>query len=105
MGTRIVKRDYEVFSGHALEGYFQEVFIEQGRYSRMGGWWDRRGENEIDLVCENEFAGTLDFFEVKRRRRDIDMKALERKSEAFFAKNPTMKTRKTSFAGLSLDDI
>ena len=101
----IVKRDYEVFSGHALEGYFREVFIEQGRYSRMGGWWDRRGENEIDLVCENEFAGTLDFFEVKRRRRDIDMKALERKSEAFFAKNPTMKSRKISFAGLSLDDI
>ena len=42
---------------------------------------------------------------VKRRRRDIDMRALERKSEAFFAKNPTMKSRKTSFAGLSLDDI
>ena len=30
MGTRIVKRDYEVFSGHALEGYFREVFIDQG---------------------------------------------------------------------------
>ena len=102
---RIVKRDYEEFSGHALEGYFREVFIEQGRYSRMGGWWDRGGGNEIDLVCENEFAGTLDFFEVKRRRRDIDIKALERKSEAFFAKNPEMRSRKASFAGLSLDDI
>ena len=31
----VVKRDYEVFSRHALEGYFREKFISEGRYSRM----------------------------------------------------------------------
>jgi hypothetical protein len=98
-------RDYEVFSGHALEGYFREKFMEQGRYSRMGGWWDRKGENEIDIVCENEFSNALDFFEVKRKRREINLKALEGKAAAFFAKNPTLSGRKISFSGLSLEDM
>ena len=101
----IVKRDYEVFSGHALEGYFREMFMEQGRYSRMGGWWDRKGENEIDIVCENEFGNVLDFFEVKRKRREINLKALEGKSAAFFAKNPTLRKRQIAFAGLSMEDM
>ena len=101
----IVKRDYEVFSGHALEGYFREKFMEQGRYSRMGGWWDRKGENEIDIVCENEFSNALDFFEVKRKRREINLKALEGKSAAFFAKNPALRKRQIAFAGLSLEDM
>ena len=32
---------------------FRAKFLEEGRYTRIGGWWDRKGENEIDLVCEN----------------------------------------------------
>ena len=101
----IVNRDYDVFSGRALEGYFRNKFIEGKRYTRIGGWWDRRGENEIDLVCENEFRGTLDFFEVKRRRRDINLKALESKTKAFFAKNPQLKDRTLSVGGLCIEDM
>ena len=101
----VVKRDYESFSGHALEGYFREKFILEGRYSRIGGWWDRKGENEIDLVCENEFSNVLDFYEVKRDARRIDLAALERKREAFFKKNPTLRTRTVSCRGISLKDM
>ncbi len=101
----VVKRDYDVFSGHALEGYFREKFILEGRYSRMGGWWDRKGENEIDLVCENEFSDTLDFYEVKRDARRIDLVALARKREAFFAKNPELRSRTASCKGLSIADM
>ena len=101
----IVGRDYDVFSGKALEGYFRSKFIEERKYSRLGGWWDRKGENEIDLVCENEFCDVLDFFEVKRDERRMDMAALERKSLAFFAKNPQLKSRKVRFAGLSIGDM
>ena len=41
----------------------------------MDGWRDRRGENEIDLVGENEFTETLDFFEVKRDAKRYDRAA------------------------------
>ena len=98
-------RDYEVFSGHALEQYFVWKFIEEKKYTRMDAWWDRKGENEIDLVCDDEVSGRLDFFEVKRDASRIDLHDLERKSGAFFAKNPTLKSRKFYFKGLSLRDM
>ena len=101
----IVERDYDVFSGIALEGYFRRKFIEEGRYSRIGGWWDRKGENEIDLVCENEFRKTLDFYEVKRDRSRIDLNDLERKSKAFLDKNPSKWELKRTLSGLSLEDM
>ena len=98
-------RDYEVFSGHALEQYFIWKFIEERKYTRMDAWWDRKGENEIDLVCDDEVSGTLDFYEVKRDASRINLHDLERKSGAFFAKNPTLKSRNCFFKGLSLEDM
>ena len=56
----LVLRDYEVFSGIALERYFHAKFIEEHSYTHLNGWWDRRGETEIDLVGDNEFKETLD---------------------------------------------
>ena len=71
----------------------------------MGGWWDRKGENEIDIVCENEFSNALDFYEVKRDPSRIDLASLARKREAFFAKNPELRTRTASCRGLSIADM
>ena len=99
------ERDYEVFSGYALERYFRWKFLEERRYTRMDAWWDRKGENEIDLVCEDEVADRLDFYEVKHDRKRIDLKMLEEKSEAFFEKNPSLRTRKAGFFGLSTEDM
>jgi len=101
----LVMRDYETFSGQALEGLFRARFAERQAYSRMGGWWDRRGENEIDLVCENEFSGTLDFFEVKRDAKRYDHAALEAKIEAFFRKNPEKRGMNVTIGSLSMDDL
>ena len=39
------------FSGLMLERYFKEMYIEAGRYTDIGGFWDRKGENEIDLIA------------------------------------------------------
>jgi hypothetical protein len=101
----LAARDYEVFSGRALEQYFRWKFIEEKKYTRMDSWWDRKGENEIDLVCDDEVAERLDFFEVKRDSKRIDLDSLQKKSMAFFAKNPQMVQRKVSFGGLSIQDM
>lgn len=101
----IVRRDFDTFSGLALERYFQWKFIEERRYTKMGGWWDRKGENEIDLVCEDSASGGLDFYEVKRDIKRYDPNALKRKIEAFLAKNPTKKNSRISFSCLSLSDM
>ncbi|MBP5509716.1 MAG: ATP-binding protein [Kiritimatiellae bacterium] len=101
----LARRDIDAFSGYALERYFLWKFTEETSYTRMGGWWDRKGENEIDLVCEDAIKNRLDFYEVKRDSARLDMKALKSKSEAFFAKNPGMRERKSVFKGLSLADM
>ena len=101
----LVERDYDVFTGIALEGYFRKKFIEERKYSWLGGWWNRKGEMEIDLVCDNEFKNQLDFYEVKRGRKRINLTVLERKVEAFFEKNPSLTERKHTLAGLSIDDM
>ena len=98
-------RDYEVFSGHALEQYFRWKFIEEKKYTRMDAWWDRKGENEIDLVCDDEMGNSLDFYEIKRDAARIDLKELEFKSRVFLTKNPQLKSRNISYKGLSMEDM
>ena len=67
----------------------------------MDSWWDRRGENEIDLICEDELENRLDFCEVKRDVRRFDEAVLRRKAEVFFAANPQKRTRQVGYRGLS----
>lgn len=101
----IVVRDYDVFSGIALERYFAAKFVEERRYSRLGGWWNRKGEQEIDLVCENEFTNELAFYEVKRDKRRIDIALLNEKAQAFLEKNPSLRGHVQKSCGLSIDDM
>ena len=101
----IINRDYETFSGLMLERYFRRVLIERQAYTRIGGWWDRKGENEIDIVAENELDGEATFFEVKRKADNIDMKVLENKAAAFLRATGEFKGYKISYKGLSMDDM
>ena len=102
---QIATRDFDVFSGYSLERYFQWKFAESTTYTRMGSWWDRKGENEIDLVCEDEIGNRLDIYEIKRDGSRIARGKLEEKAEAFFRKNPQLRERQLSFRGLSLEDM
>ncbi len=71
----------------------------------MGGWWDRKGENEIDLVCEDEVAGRIDFYEIKKNEDRYNAALLEKKVEAFFEKNPQKRELVHSIGSLSLGDM
>ena len=101
----IVKRDYDVFSGFALENYFRSKFIESGSFTRLGGWWDRKGENEIDLIAENEIDKRALFVEVKRQSSRYDESSLKAKLDAFLKATGKFKNYKLSVKGLSLDDM
>ena len=101
----LVARDFDTFTGYALERYFYWKFVEDTHYVRMGGWWDRKGENEIDLVCEDASEGALDFYEIKRDKSRISLKELERKTAAFFVKNPELQGRVVSLKGLSIEEM
>ncbi len=101
----IVSRDYETFSGLMLERYFRRVLIEGQAYTRIGGWWDRKGENEIDIVAENELTREAAFFEVKRKAGNIDLKVLEQKAAAFMRATGKFEGYSISCRGLSMTDM
>ena len=101
----IVKRDYDAFSGFALENYFRAKFIEASTFTRLGGWWDRKGENEIDLIAENELAKCAEFIEIKRQSSRYDENALTDKMNAFLQTTGKFKNYRLTVKGLSLADM
>ena len=101
----LVDREFQVFSGYALERYFQWKMACESTCTNMGGWWDRKGENEIDLVCEDELAVTIDFYEVKVDECRYSRKLLETKAETFFKKHPEKCNLRRRLGLLSLKDM
>ena len=101
----IAERDFDVFSGYALERYFTAKIVEDKGCTRIGSWWDRKGENEIDIVCEDEIAETLAFYEVKIDASRFDATRLAEKVEAFFAKNPDKRNLHYKTGLLSIEDM
>ncbi len=101
----IINRDYETFSGRMLERYFKQVLMERKEYTRIGSWWDRKGENEIDIVAENELEDKAVFIEVKRKAENFDPDALGEKVLAFTRATGEFKDYSKTQKGLSLDDI
>ena len=105
MLREIIERDYPVFSGFALESYFHQKFAESGKWTRLGNWWDRKGENELDLVAENELDGRLLVAEVKRDKARIDLGTVRTKFEIFRTAAKLGRKLKPEFKALSLDDM
>ena len=101
----LVRRDYEQFSGKMLERYFHDRLAESKKFTRLGSWWDRSGENEIDIIAENELEKTVKFFEVKRTASRIEMKALKDKAAAMLRATGEFKGYGISYEGLSLENI
>ncbi len=97
-----VALDYETYSGWILERYFRQLYRETGLYNIVTNYWEKNGQNEIDLVAVNETEREIVIGEVKRNRRRIDLHRLEDKASVITQK---MRGWKISFAALSLDDM
>lgn len=101
----IVERDYKTFSGFQLERYLKKQLRESKKFTRIGGFWDRKGENEIDVIAANEIEKTIVFYEVKRQKSNINLKKLQEKAILFLAKNPELSDFSSEYKGYSLDDL
>lgn len=101
----IIRRDYETFSGLMLERYFHRVAMESGRWTRIGRWWDRKGENEIDMIAEDELSDTATFFEIKRQADNINSAELQAKTNCFLNATRQFNGYRISTQGLSMEDM
>lgn len=94
--------DYDTFSGFMLERYFRQLYRETGLYNTVTNFWDRKGQNEIDLIAVNDIEKEIVFGEVKRKASRIDLHNLEEKAEIILAQR---RYYDASFVALSLEDM
>lgn len=102
---QIVDSDYETFTGKSLERYFHDLFVERQQHTRLGQWWSRNGETEIDLIAIDEISNTAEFYEIKRKKKDVSLALIEHRKEVFLAATHQLKEYSVSSAGLSMDDM
>ena len=103
--AEIVARDYETYTGKVLEHWFKEVMRESEQYTHIDSWWDRRGENEIDIIVADDLEKRVTFYEVKRQRDELDMKVLEEKMQRFKEVTGEYGKYETGIAGLCMEDM
>jgi hypothetical protein len=101
----LIRRDYATFSGKMLERYFYAKAAESGNYTILGRWWDRKGENEIDLIAANEIDNTAEIYEIKRQRRNINFADLDEKVKNMLPRVEALNGCSISTQGLDMDDM
>jgi len=99
---KIVKRDYETYSGLFLERYFQEKLRLSYAYSAIGNYWERGNQNEIDIVAINEDEKRMLIGEVKRNPKKIDLHKLKQKALKLTSKYSKYSVE---YRGFSLEDM
>lgn len=98
-----IANNYEGFTGRTLERYFQDKLMETEQFTQVGNWWDRKGQNEIDLIAINEFDHSGIVAEIKRNAYKISMTKLQEKVSAL--PNKDFGAYNLELKELSLDDM
>ena len=88
-----------------LERYFRQKLAERRMFTGIGGWWDRKGGNEIDIVAEDALSKRALFAEVKRESERVSLDRLREKSEAFMRSTGKFSGWSIEYKGLSLHDM
>ncbi|MFW5758822.1 MAG: ATP-binding protein [Bacteroidota bacterium] len=102
---KIIRRDYETYSGTMLEKYFRTKAAESKNYTAIGGYWDRKGETGIDFIAVNEVEKKLAVAEIKRNKNKNSINKLQQKMGRLLAIYPALEDYETRYFAWSLDDM
>ena len=98
----IVEKGYEQYSGIVLEQYFRQKWMEEQRVTLVGSYWNRKGQNEIDMIALNDIDKTAVVAEVKRQRRKFRPAELAEKVDAL---SKELSKYEVVQIGLSMEDM
>ena len=101
----LMDSDYTTYTGRVLERYFKAKLMESEVFTHIDSWWDRKGENEIDIIAADEMEQKVCFFEVKRQAKDVNLGVLKAKAEHFLQATGKFGKFEMEYRGLSLDDM
>lgn len=79
--------------------------IESELFTHISSWWDRKGENEIDIIAADEIENKVIFYEVKRQAKDVNIGIVKDKAEHFFQTTGKFKRYDIEYKGLSMEDM
>lgn len=99
---RTIRNDLDSYEGRVLEEYLRTKVSEEWDYTRVGSYWNRRGDVEVDIVVLDSISKEAALIEVKRNPAKLDMKSLERKAEAM---SGLLKGYDVRLLGMSIDDM
>ena len=100
----IIMRDYSSVSGFMMERYFKKKFQEEGRYI-IGKWWDRKGENEIDLIVVDSIKKEAWMYELKKQGKRYKEEEFREKVNIVLEQTPELRKMTLHLGSLSLDDM
>jgi len=96
-----IRSGYAQYSGKVLEDYFKEKIAEEEKFTEIGSYWDKKGENEIDIIVMNDLDRKATVIEVKRDIRKARLADLKKKSETV----PGLSGNDIVYRVLSMDDM
>ena len=94
--------NYEQFSGLILERYFRDKISQEEEFTQIGNYWDKKGENEIDIIAIDSLKKCVIIAEVKRNKNKININALKEKA---IKTNPFLINYNIEFKGLSIENM
>ncbi|MGM0518888.1 MAG: ATP-binding protein [Campylobacterota bacterium] len=98
----IIFRDIDTFKGKFLEKLFIEILKEQQVYTKIGSYWERNNQNEIDIVAIDEIDKKLLICEVKLNEKKLNYNQLVVKSQKLLQQ---YKNYAVEYKLLSIKDI
>jgi uncharacterized protein len=99
---KVVDRDYQTYCGKILEKFYHELFWATKQYNRIGSYWEKGNQNEIDLVAINDLEKKCVIADIKLKKNKINLPQLKQKSQKLIRKYHDYDIQ---WIGLSLSDI
>ena len=101
---QLVEKALPTFLGRSLEQWFVRQTLETGQWDLVGGWWDRKGQNEIDLVAINQETRKILIGEVKTNPKKFQEEMLRQKAQVFL-NELKLQNYEVELRGLSVEDM
>ena len=90
--------------GRVLESYLRKKISEEWEYTAIGGYWNRNGDIEIDVVVQDSVERRVELIEVKRNPDKLDMGKLAEKASDKNLKS-YLKGCTVGLRGMSMEDM
>ena len=98
---QIILRDYPTYTSRIMEKFFQELFADTKKYNRIGSYWEKGNQNEIDLVAINDMEKTMVIAEIKRNKKKIRTEELKQRAKKL---TTAFRDYTQNYLALSLED-